>query len=116
MTDVEEETVYLHVKVRGDQSHRGFITISKDATLLVARQEISKSPNYPKNYRFWFEKMATIAQPHQEDSIKAIEAVDGTCLILEPYDPIMQEIDDEILSLWLSKKVRFLYSVTHRRI
>ena len=85
--------------------HRGFITVANDASLKVARDEIVKSPNYPKNFRFWFEKMGTIVQPHQEDSIKVVDAIDGTCLILEPYDPIMQEIDDEILSLWLSKKV-----------
>lgn len=100
-----KDDLFLHVKVRGDDQPRGFITLPKTATLRGARDEIGKSPNYPKSYRFWFERMQTIVQPHQEDSIRAGEAVDKTCLILEPYDAALHSVDDEVLSLWLSKKV-----------
>lgn len=51
--------------------------------------------------------MSTIVQPHQESSIKAIDAVDGSTLILEKYDLTLQNIDDEILNLWLLKNVYF---------
>ena len=100
---IQDEEIYLHVKVGGESTHRGFITLSRDSTLNDARNEISKSSNYPKNFRFWFEKMACLVQLHQEDTIKANEAVvDATCLIIEPYDPIMQDIDDQVLNLWIS--------------
>jgi len=101
---VQDDDLFLHVKVRGDDHPRGFITVSKHATLRAAREEINKSSNYPKSFRFWFEKMQTIVQPHQEESIKAGEALDKTCLILEPYDAALHSVDDEVLSLWLSKK------------
>ena len=100
----EEEEIYFHVKMSGETGHRGFITLYKEASLKQARDEITKSNQYPKNFRFWFEKMRTIVQPHQENSIRAIDAIDGTCLILDPYDPIMVEIDEEMLALWLTKK------------
>jgi hypothetical protein len=90
--------------MRGDANHRGFITVYPSSSLKEARDEISKSNNYPKGFRFWFAKMSTIVQPHQEQAIKATDAVDGTCLILEPYDETLLHIDSEVLALWFSKK------------
>ncbi len=49
--------------------------------------------------------MQTIVQLHQENEIKAVDAVDGTCLVLEPYDGAMQTIDDEIVKLWAKQQV-----------
>mmetsp|Transcript_12477 Transcript_12477/g.17283 ORF Transcript_12477/g.17283 Transcript_12477/m.17283 type:complete len:649 (+) Transcript_12477:94-2040(+) len=105
MDDIpQEDEIFLHVKVQGDTSHRGFIALYADSSLRMARDQIEKSNNYPKNFRFWFAKMSTIVEPYQEDSIKAVDAVDGTCLILHPYDVSLQSVDNEILALWLSKK------------
>jgi hypothetical protein len=39
----QEEDIFLHVKVRGDDNHRGFVTIRANDSLKVAREEISKS-------------------------------------------------------------------------
>lgn len=97
------------MKVQGDTTHRGFIALYADSSLRMARDQIEKSNNYPKNFRFWFAKMSTIVEPYQEDSIKAVDAVDGTCLILHPYDVSLQSVDNEILALWLSKKVTRWY-------
>jgi dimeric dUTPase (all-alpha-NTP-PPase superfamily) len=104
---VEED--YFHIRVRPDPNYRGFISLFRKATLKDARMEISKSPNYPRNFTFWFEKMQTPVQPYQEENIKAIEAAHGTTLIIESQDlPISflendaADISEEILSLWVS--------------
>lgn len=49
--------------------------------------------------------MKAIVQPHQEEHVLAEDSVDGTCLILDEYDTSMDNIDEQILSLWLSRKV-----------
>jgi len=100
-----DEDLFLHVKVRGDQSHRGFVTLQQHSSLLAAREEIAKSDLYPKSFRFWFSKLETIVQMHQENSIKAVDAVEnGSCLVLEPFDISLKYIHNEILSLWLTKE------------
>lgn len=99
-----EEDVFFKVKVRGEASHRGFISVHPEATLKTAREEIAKSNNYPPSFRFWFDRMATIVQLHQEDAIRAENAADGNCLIIEPYDLVLTAVDNQVLALWLSQK------------
>jgi hypothetical protein len=55
--------------------------------------------------------MTTVVHLHQEESMKIIEATTEGALTLEPfyYDPIMEGLDDQILSLWLSQAVTFSF-------
>eukprot|EP01119_Soliformovum_irregulare_P003156 TRINITY_DN1347_c0_g1_i1.p1 TRINITY_DN1347_c0_g1~~TRINITY_DN1347_c0_g1_i1.p1 ORF type:complete len:581 (-),score=129.20 TRINITY_DN1347_c0_g1_i1:20-1762(-) len=99
-----DEEVFFHVKVRGDSTHRGFINVPVNGTLKAAREEILKSNQYPKSFRFWHERVGAIVQFHQEGDVKVEDAADGTCLIIDHYDMSLENIDDQILSLWLSKK------------
>lgn len=99
-----EDESFIQVKVRGEAAHRGFINLPKNASLTTARSEIVKSSHYPISFRFWHDRMKTIVQLHQEDSIHADDTLDGTCLILDEYDASMDSVDHQILALWLSQK------------
>ena len=108
----EIEEIFYHVKVQGDTTHRGFITLPQGSTLKEAREQISLSTLYPKTFLFWHETLKTITQHHQEEEVLVADAVEGTCLILDPYDITMEHIDHQILSLWLSQKnVRDWYTL-----
>lgn len=100
----DEEDLLLHVRVSGEDIHRGFINLQKGATLSDAREEISKSKNYPEEFLFWFEKMKTVVQPHQEEQLRAEDALVGSCLIIQPHDSAIKDVDKQILNLWTSKK------------
>jgi len=45
-------------------------------------------------------KMGTVVEPHQESLVKALDAIQGTCLIIEEYVKSNEIIDTAILQLW----------------
>eukprot|EP01117_Protostelium_nocturnum_P010508 TRINITY_DN3784_c0_g1_i2.p1 TRINITY_DN3784_c0_g1~~TRINITY_DN3784_c0_g1_i2.p1 ORF type:complete len:424 (+),score=92.00 TRINITY_DN3784_c0_g1_i2:1013-2284(+) len=103
-TDEEVVEMYVRVHVKGEENARGFIVITPNSSLKESREEIAKSPNYPKNFHFWFSKMNTIVQSHQEDFIKVTSIADKDTLILESYEPEVQSTESIIKDLWLKHK------------
>ncbi|PRP89576.1 hypothetical protein PROFUN_00840 [Planoprotostelium fungivorum] len=97
----------IDVTVRGEGGPRGFIVLGNSSTLQEAREEIQKSPNYPKTFRFWYGKVGTIVQPYQEETMKVQEVFDANSdkpnLLVEPFDVSLQNIDKRILDLWAGR-------------
>eukprot|EP01117_Protostelium_nocturnum_P008319 TRINITY_DN2971_c0_g1_i2.p1 TRINITY_DN2971_c0_g1~~TRINITY_DN2971_c0_g1_i2.p1 ORF type:complete len:637 (-),score=203.78 TRINITY_DN2971_c0_g1_i2:49-1959(-) len=105
LSPAQDDISYVRVLVRGENDARGFIGITPSSTTLQeAREEISRSPNYPKSFRFWFKRLQAIVQLHQEENMKASDGVEGEVLTIEPYEPTLQNVDRSILDLWMNKK------------
>jgi len=81
-----------------ENSHRGFVQLTSESTLFDARKKIQESPNFQNmDFRFWFEKMGTLVELHQEKACKAEDVADTQCLVLIEH---LEDVDSKILNLW----------------
>lgn len=101
--DSTEESSFFHVKIRGENTHRGFISLRKGDSLKDARSEILRSDNYPPDFLFWHHKFQAFVQKYQEEETKAEDSADDTCLVIEPHDSSLKDVDKQILSLWTTQ-------------
>jgi hypothetical protein len=87
-TDEEEEDEMdvFDVKIKGKEGKLGEIKLASGALLSDARKALRADSKFPTDFQFWFEKMQSTVEEHQEAKMK-VSILGNTLILRREYLP-----------------------------